>query len=463
MNKRITAAAAAFIATALLLTGCNNNSNNTPADTTAGTTASAAENTASKAAEIADKYFPGSADTFTAWKGVDKNKLIATVPEGNEAKDFFDITFGEFYNEYMYYLVSYGISDDMAEDHKAACESYRDNIISYLTFERMYLYAAEHEYGITEETLTDEQKSQIKSDADMVKKNWATGFYNAATEALGEDASEEDKAALCTEVLDIILDRCGLDSSIFYKWEVSRFIQDLVINELVKSVGEVTDADVQNMFDEFVAESKDKAENDPATYESLTAYAQVYVPEGTRTAKQIVISYAEDDLNKIAQALNDNDLETVATASLEAYNDEIKAKVAEIVEKLKSGADFDELRTEYDSSGSSEMIVLKNSPSFFDAYKTALYDIPEKGGVSDPIIYSNGIYFVQYSDDAQVFDDNLESIKTSMKEFLTDNKSQSAQNNAYKEWSQKFPYTIDYETIKVDPTSSVLSGMNTNN
>ncbi len=452
MKRKITAAAAVIIAASLLLTGCNNNGGD-PAVTAVQTNAN------SKATEIADKIFGIGADGFAAWKDTDRNKLIATVPDGTEAKSFFDITFGEFYNEYMYYLVAYGITDDMSEEHKSSCESYRDNIISYLTFERMYLYAAEHEYGITEDTLTEEQKKQIRSNAEEVKTNWASNFYADSEEALGADASEDDKKALCTEVLDILLSRCGLDSDIFYKWEISRFIQDLVIAELVKNTGDVSDADVQEMFDEFVKEAKDKAENDPQAYESLNAYTMVYIPEGTRTAKQIVISYAEDDLAKIAQAMNDGDLETVASASLEAYTDEIKAKVSEVSEKLAGGTSFDEVRAEYDTSGSSEMIVLKNSPSFFEAYRNALYGIPEKGGVSDPIIYSNGIYFVQYSDDAAVLDSDIEQIKESMKSYLSDNKSQAAQNTAYNEWAKRFPYTIDYEAIKVDPTNSVLAGM----
>ncbi|MCR4779915.1 MAG: hypothetical protein K5876_02345 [Ruminiclostridium sp.] len=451
MRKRLTAGTAVLIAAAMLLTGCNGSGSEAPETTQAAAAAP------DRAAEIADKFFVGGADSYPAWTDTDRSKLVASVPEGTESKDFFDITFGEFFSEYMYYLVSYKITDDMSEENKATCESYRDNIISYLTFERMYLYIAEHEYGFTEASLTEEQLGQIKSDSDEVKKNWASNFYASAEEALGEGASEEEKEALCNEVLNVILGRCGLDGNIFYKWELSRFIQELVITEMTKTAGEVTDADVQAMYDEFVSEAKDKAENDPAAYESLQAYSMVYIPEGTRTAKQIMISYADEDLTKIAQALNDGDIETVASASLEAYNDEIRAKVSEISEKLAAGTSFDELQKEYDQSGSSEMIVPKNSPSFFDAYKNALYALETKGSVSEPVIYSNGVYFIQYSDDAAVAEADVETIKSSMKSYLQDNKSQTVQNEAYTQWAKRFPYTIDYETIKVDASSSVLN------
>ena len=49
----------------------------------------------------------------------------------------------------MYYLVLNRIEDDMSDENKAVCESYRDSMITYMTFERMYLYTAEKEYGIS--------------------------------------------------------------------------------------------------------------------------------------------------------------------------------------------------------------------------------------------------------------------------------------------------------------------------
>ena len=147
MRKRLTAGTAALIAAAMLLTGCNGSGSEAPETTQAAAAAP------DRAAEIADKFFVGGADSYPAWTDTDRSKLVASVPEGTESKDFFDITFGEFFSEYMYYLVSYKITDDMSEENKATCESYRDNIISYLTFERMYLYIAEHEYGFSEASL----------------------------------------------------------------------------------------------------------------------------------------------------------------------------------------------------------------------------------------------------------------------------------------------------------------------
>lgn len=451
MKKRITACCAAFIAAAMLLAGCRSGDVTTPNGTD--------DHIDTRASEIAQEYFPKTTADFTAWAGIDRDKVIAYT-EGIEDKEFFDIPFSDFFNEYMYYLVSYQIEDDMSEENKAKCEGYRDNIISYMTFERMYLYVADKDYGISEATLSEEQLNEIREGAENVRKDWASNFYAAVTEKLGEDASEDEKEAMCSDVLSIILNRCGLDKDIFYKWELSRYIQDLVIAKLTEAVGDVSEEDVDKMLTEFIDEAKDKAENSPEEYESLNVYSMVYIPDGTRVADQIFVGFAEDDLTKIAQAISDgNDAEAEKLAEA-AYTDELKAKVDEIGAKLGEGTDFAELKTEYDTSGSQEMIVLKNSPSFFEEYRTALYSLENKGDVSEPVIYSNGIYFIRYSDDAEIIEAEVDQVRDSMRSYLESYAEQNAQNTAYTEWVKRFPYTIDYETIQVDAETSVLADIN---
>ena len=99
MKKRILAAVAVLAAAGMLLTGCNNNGGSDPGSTGTSQTTAAAS---SEAVGIADKYFAGGADSYTAWKDTDRSALIATVPEGTEGKEYFYIPLGEFLNEYMY-------------------------------------------------------------------------------------------------------------------------------------------------------------------------------------------------------------------------------------------------------------------------------------------------------------------------------------------------------------------------
>ncbi len=458
MKKRITAGCAAFIAAALLLTGCNNNNNaeGQPSGTDTNNAVSAGSTTAS---EIAEEYFPKTRSDFPAWADIDPGRIIAQTADGTADKEFFDIPFSEFFSEYMYYLISYQITDDMSEENKEKCAGYRDNIISYMTFERMYLYIADKEYGISESTLTQEQLDEVRTNADNVKKDWAANFYAAVTEKLGEDASEEDKEQMCMDVLHIVLTKCGLDENIFYNWELSHYIQEKVIEKLAENAGDISEDDVTKMLDEFIEEAKDKAENSPADYESLTAYPMVYIPEGTRVANHIFISFSDEDLTKIAQAKSDGKEEETDKLVEAAYTEDIRAKVEEVSRKLAEGTDFAELQSEYNSASSEAMIVLKNSPSFFEEYRTALYSLENIGDVSEPVNYSNGIYFIQYAQDAEVTAEETEQIRESMRSYLKDYAAQSAQNAAYTEWLERFPYTIDYDLLQIDKDTAVLSGI----
>ena len=174
-------AAALLIAAVLAVTGCDNG-NDEHGDSWAPPVISR------EARAIADEYYAGSKDSFPVWAAVDKNKVICSVNDP-EHIPFFDITYGTFIDEYMYYLIANGIEDDTTEDTASYCKAYRANLINVLTFEKLFLYAAENDYGISEATLSDEQLSEIRSTADGVRSDWEMSFYDAVSARLGEDAA----------------------------------------------------------------------------------------------------------------------------------------------------------------------------------------------------------------------------------------------------------------------------------
>lgn len=467
MKKRIAYILSAAVVISALA-GCNSKPAVTeaqPQDTsapTSETTQSAAPATLATsvtAREIADSLFPGDASDYTAWKDIDRSEIIAYL-DTDEYGDWFDITFGEFFNEYMYYLVSYNIADDMSEENKDKCMNYRDNIITYLTFEKMYLYEADHKYGISESTLTEDQIKEIKENADQVKNDWASNFYDTVSEKLGTSVSIDTINATCREVLNIILGKCGLDENIFYRWELNKYIQDLVIKELTKNIS-IEDSQVEDLYSTFLDEAKDKAENNVEEYESSAVYMMVYIPEGTRSAKHILLSFDDDSLSAIAEAANKGDTAEVSRLTEAAYTDKLKTKVNEIKEKLAAGEDFTELQEKYGSVGGDEYVVLKNSPSFFDEYKNALYALGNKGDVSEPVLCQNGIYFIQYSDDAKVSEDSIKQIKDNMREYLVQLEQNVRQNEAYTEWSGKYNYIIDKELLKIEESDESIDDTET--
>ncbi len=423
MKKTKEVLVTSFLAAAMLLSGCAAKKDQQ-------------KEISPRAVSIADKYFSGDDKSYEAWKDIDRSKVVAYV-EGAEDSDYFNITFDEFFSEYMYYLVSYQIDDDMSDENKSACESYRDNIITYLTFERQYLYVGKNEYGISEDTLTEDQKNSIIASSETVRNDWASNFYTACSAELGESASEEDISALCDEVLRAILKKCGLSEDIFYRWELNRSLEELVIEEIVKDAV-VTDDEVDQMLSDLIEEAKDKAANDPGTYEANLIYHSVFIPDGTRNSKHIFLPFTD----------------TGSKDSVKQDSDAIK-------ERLAKGESFDKICEEKDDEDTSAHLVLKNSTSVTKEYTDALYSLARPGDVSEPVITDNGIYFIQYVGDAAVSPDDTENVKGYIRSSLESQAKTNAQNKEYSKWLEKYKYTVDYDTLHIDKDTSILASMDT--
>ena len=450
----ITAAAAA----AGMLAGCNND-NGTSGGAEAGTAAAQEQGAAPvsvspEAREIADEYFAGDKSSFPAWSGIENNRLIASVDEP-EHIPFFDITFGDFIGEYMYYLVNYGIEDDMSEDSADACSAYRVNIINYLTFEKMYLYAAEHDYGITPATLTKEQLDEVKNTAAAVRDDWEMTFYNAASEKLGENAKTEDIDRLCSEALDAVLEKCGIDYDMFYGWELNSKIQELTLEKLLENV-KIEESDVYKEYSSLVQEAKDALEKDITLYESTPSYQSAYVPVGTRKARHIFISFPEDTVNAVIEAREKGNDYEADRLHKEALDNGLRQQAEDAAKELADGADFDELANKY--SGEGEHIVLRNSPSYSEDYVGALYGIENAGGIAPLLITDTGIFIIQYTESAEISESGTSSLKEQIRQYLKNKADTDAQIEAYNRWTENFVYNIDCETLKVDESEIIRYG-----
>ena len=376
-----------------------------------------------KAQKIADSFFSDGSGSYPAWNDTDRGALAAYVT-GTDNDDFFNITFGEFFSEYMYHLVLYHIDDDMSDANKAVCEGYRDSIITYMTFERMYLYTAEKEYGISESTLTDAQKKEIRDTADTVRKNSASVFYTSASSMLGENADESSIDKLCDEVLEAVLRKCGLDSDVFYKWEMIRYIEELMLTEAIKTSG-VTDADVEAAYGQFLGAAKAEAAKDPAGYDKNTAYMSVFVPEGTRKADYIYLKYGSDKNSAAAAA-------------------------EEIAVKLSAGGSLSAIAEKYPGAAVAEDVtILRESSSYPEELRNALYSLNNAGEVSEPTECGDGVYIVRFTGDAEISSEATEQLKNDLRAQLENNKENTVQSRIYSEWSEKYNYTINYDLLKL--------------
>ncbi len=449
MKKKISAVLAAMLLISVA-TGCSKaEETGTTSETTAGTTTEAVTTTqvSTEAAEgSASDFLTIDANTFETWKDIDRNKIIAYV-EGNDSGKF-DVTFGEFYSEYLYYLISNNIADDMSEEYKASCEQYRDDVITYITFERIVFEVAE-ELGCGESSLTEEEVAQIKENAEATKQKFISNYTAYAASELGDDATAAEITVRAAELLEADLNRAEIDSSIFETWEKSSFIQDKLGAYLIKDM-EVTEEDIDAMFEEYVGYAKELYAESKRSFESDKTLSMMYVPEGTRFADQILVAFDSETMNAISQARMSGNNEEADRLRNEAYNDEMKEKVENIVALINSGEDFDTLQATYNDDGADEPYsVIVGSELYVTEFTEAVFSIDEIGGVSEPALSDFGIHIIKYVGDDSVTDEELAAIRADMRGYLEYTEGTRLQQEAYAEWIERFPYTIDYELLKI--------------
>ncbi len=389
-----------------------------------------------------------SGESFKKWDAIDRDTVIAHVEGADPEK--FNVTFGEFYSEYLYYLLSYNITDDMNAQYKETCESYREDIITYLTFEKTFLQVAE-EMGCGKTSLTDEDKAVINANIETTKNNFVSNYTALAEAELGEGASEDDILNRSTEMLVADLARAELTTDIFEKWETNNFIQEKLMKKLTENV-EVTDSDVEEMFNQYVEMAKAALETDKISYEMDETLTWVYVPDGTRLADQILVAFDEETQTAIREARSTGNDEEADKLRTEAYDTEMQEKVNSIYSLLEGGSDFNTLQTTYNEDGTNDPYsVIPGSALYVSEFTEAIFSVENIGDIAEPAISDYGVHIIRYEGNDSVTEEDKAEIYESMKSYIVYQEESLIQQEAYEEWTELYPYTIDYDLIQVTP------------
>lgn len=412
-------------------------------------------NLASCSGGNAETGSPSDSGNFSAslgtWDQIDRNLVIASVPDA-ENPDEFNITFGDFYSEYLYYLLSYGIEDDMSDTYRETCKSFREEIVDYLQFEHIFLKIAE-EKGVGVSSLTESELSEIRENADTAHENFRSKYYSAAVEELGEDASEDAIRERQEELLTADLNRAELTAEIFTTWERNELIMNKLTALLTENI-EITEEEIDRMFDEYVQMAKDALASDPLSYESNSTYTWIYVPEGTRLADQILFLFDEETRQAISEARSAGNDEEADQLREQAYEQQLKERTQALLERIKNGEDFNALQVELNEDGADDpYTVIVGSQRYVSEFTEAIFSIAEVGGVSDPAVSDYGVHVIRYAGDASVTDEDLAEIRQSMKEYLIAQEQSSIQQAAYEEWLARFPYVVDYDLLQLNETA----------
>ena len=349
--------------------------------------------------------------------------VMAKPSSSGYGKDM-EITYGEFEKRYLYSLKGYGIEDDEAESVAEACKGYRQSIIDNLISNKIFLQKAK-EMGL--DTLSDDEMSIV------------TEEYNSQIQSLEQQYGKEG--------FDEMLKECSLTRDDLLDWLVTYTVSLNVADRAVSDA--VSYSEAEEMAKSFMEEAKTLYSDDTEKY-IQKEYYRIWVPDGARMIKHIVMNFDEETAGQI-KALREEGRDSAADSLRDEKAGELAENVSSIRKMLDNGEEYFAVLLMYaDNAAAASLLpngylLTPNDPSYDDEFKQAAFGM---GAVGDITSYADdsGVNVLIYAADAAVSDEDIKS--------FTDIAYSQLKANAYSmilaEWYEEFNYEIDYEKMRLD-------------
>lgn len=312
-----------------------------------------------------------------------------------------------------------------------------DEAIEYMIENQLVPQAKAEELGLDQYTKVE--LAAIKQEAD----EHFEAQLDAYVEALVPEQTEENKE-VAREELRVYWAENGTtvevaeETHLFNKTR-ARLLETMEV--------EVTDAEIQQVFEEQVAKDRDYFSDNYTAYEYFTYYQDSdvwYTPEGLRGVLQILLYTDEDLVSAYLAAVKKDEGVDEAYQAVIATKQEI---LDDISARLEAGEDFVALMSEYSEDPSMDQMLASEgypvhvkSTVWGNEFAAGAFseEMQQVGDVSSPIISKHGIHILYYLRDipsgAIVFNDQIgESIKT----YLTNQKRAEMLKN----------WVADYEIV----------------
>lgn len=237
----------------------------------------------------------------------------------------------------------------------------------------------------------------------------------------------------------------------------------------------VSEEDVRAYYDELVISDKTSFEANPAAYESAVSNGQtvLYVPEGFRTVKHILINLSEENVTRMRQL--ESELNTVNLAlakadadiaaltaqktALEKEADEIFATVEgraqEVMDKLANGEDFIALMEEYgeDPGMQSEpyktegYLVFADSKQWVTPFRDGAMALEKVGDVSQPVRTTYGLHIIRYESDVVSGAVPYEDVQAALSNQLNEELFNTHFDSLLKQWQDEAEIVLYPENL----------------
>ncbi len=383
-----------------------------------------------------------------------KDTAIVAKPTGEAVAgaEGLDVTYLDFKKEYLYFLKSYGATDDTKDTNAVSYAQQRSYIINYLVEERIVNTKAK-EMGI--DNFSQEEFDKLNADLQKNLEAQYEYFGEAAdygTLAEGQEITDEQKLARGKEEFGKYIADCGMTEDDLFLWQRYELVETKMKEEITKDIV-IEKSEAEDVLNQYIDNVKKTYEESPEKYEQSGTGSQFWLPEGTRNIKHILIGLEEIDSDEIMAMRSGGD-EAGADKLREEKLAEIKAEAEDIMKQLDEGADFDELISEHsaDAAGSAMYpdgyTVIPNSTSYMEEFVEAAF-ATENIGEYVLTATDYGWHIVMYAGDAEVPQETLDTYIEYITETLTDNAKEAKYEETIAKWKAEYAYEIDYEALAI--------------
>ncbi|MCH5208167.1 MAG: hypothetical protein J1F04_04735 [Oscillospiraceae bacterium] len=359
-----------------------------------------------------------------------------------------DITYEEFSKEYMFYLKSYGITEEPSTEEM--CKELRNNIINNQIYDKVMLLKAK-EYGC--DVLTDKEKQEIQEEFEaeielQIKDLGESADYSDLPE--GTEITDEMKLERGKQEFESILEACNMTRDNIYKWIESYRISQKLLEKIKE---DIDPQEAEDILNEYIDEIKAIYETDPAAYEQGDYYV-FWIPEGSRRIKHVLLGFDDETMSAIREYRENGDDEA-ADALRKEKTAEFAEKQAEVEKALDDGADWNEILLNYssDAAGSSlypdGYLVVPNGTAYVAEFQEASF-IPEEIGERITCVSDYGLHIMIYASDAKVTEKERNDIIDYLKYNLAQNEFSERMNT----WIDEYAFDIDNEALRLNNTTS---------
>ena len=344
-----------------------------------------------------------------------------------------NITKGEFNKLYEQVKQNYYITEDVENDpeQQEAIAEIKADVLEQLIIQKLITQKAEDAGFVVTDDILDQARTEFENiiaevAAQMEIMDNEEDDQEEDAENQGKDYMGEARAFV-EEQLDVM----GQTEDGYIELIAQQMVIDNFVDELVKDVN-ATEQEIQEYYEERLEIQKENL--------SILVYEEVelYTPEEARV-KHVLIKLPQEEIDEYNAMIAEGN-----TEEAEKYLDEklkaIEPKAMEVLEKAKSGEEFEKLIVEYGEDPGMEDnevgYIVRQDGSFVPQFEEAAFSL-EEGEISQLVASNFGYHIIKLYERTPEKVYSLDEKYDELEQVVSQQKKMDAWQVMLEEWMEE--------------------------